>query len=336
MSDATFPDNRESGGPESAAENSNKAGNQIGAEIKWYRRKRVLIPLFFLFVLAVAVVIYWYNYVRGYVSTDDAFVDGDKITISARILGRIVQLGADEGDTVKAGQLLVSLDDTDLRAQEAQVIANLNYVRQSVNLARINLEKARDDFQRAAMQFKDNVITQEQYDHARIAQETAGAQLDVALAQVGNTEAQLDVVRTQLANTKIAASLPGVVAKRWVITGDVIQPGQPVFTIYNLDSIWVSAIFEETKLSSIRPGSPVEISVDAYPGRKFSGKVEMIGAAAASQFSLIPPNNASGNFTKVTQRVPIRILIDRQDIIDSLDHGPLLPGMSVEVKVKEE
>jgi membrane fusion protein (multidrug efflux system) len=122
-----------------------------------------------------------------------------------------------------------------------------------------------------------------------------------------------------------------VIARKWILEGDVVQPGQPIFTIFDMKNIWVTAQLEETQLAKIALGDQVEISIDAYPGRKFSGKVIQIGSNTASQFSLIPPNNASGNFTKVTQRVPIKISIEKRNA-----NVNLLPGMSVEVRVKEK
>ena len=131
----------------------------------------------------------------------------------------------------------------------------------------------------------------------------------------------------------IIASMNGVVAKRWVLAGDVVQPGQPIFTIYDVKNIWVTANLEETKLRHIHLNDPVQIDVDTYPGVKFSGKVFEIGNYTASEFSLIPPNNASGNFTKVTQRIPIKISIEDAPAQDG--SKPILrPGMSVEVSVK--
>jgi membrane fusion protein (multidrug efflux system) len=118
------------------------------------------------------------------------------------------------------------------------------------------------------------------------------------------------------------------------MAGDVVQPGQPIFSIYDLQHLWVTANFEETKLASIRLNDPVEISVDAYPDSHFEGRVIQLGANTASQFSLIPPNNASGNFTKVTQRVPVKISIEDKESSSHSRSSQLLPGMSVEVKVK--
>jgi membrane fusion protein (multidrug efflux system) len=299
-----------------------------------HRKKRVLIPAILLLIVAALVVFYWYHYLRGYVATDDAIIDSDALTISSKILGRIVALNADEGDSVKIGELLVQIDDSDLKAQEAQARAALDYVQQNVQLAKIALDRDRDDFDRASMQYNDRVITGEQYDHARKTLEMAQAQQAVAVSQVKASQAQLAVIETQLTNTQIFASASGIVARKWVVPGDIVQAGQPILTLYDLNEIWVTANFEETKLASIHPGDSVYISVDAFPGRKLIGKVELISAAAASQFSLIPPNNASGNFTKVTQRVPVRIALSN---IESSDPGGrllLLPGMSVEVKVR--
>ena len=113
------------------------------------------------------------------------------------------------------------------------------------------------------------------------------------------------------------------------MTGDVVQPGQPIFSVFDVDNAWITANFEETKLSELRVNELVEITVDAYPNYHFVGRIREIGANTAAEFSLIPPNNASGNFTKVTQRVPVKIAVENHP-----SSKPLLPGMSVEVRVK--
>jgi membrane fusion protein (multidrug efflux system) len=311
----------------------NHAATPSSPQKHFSRRKRIIIPTTIILLAAVVIASYWYLYRRGYVSTNDAFIAGDPVTASSKILGRVASLSAGEGDAVSEGQVLIRLDDTDLRAQEAQSQANLAYMRQTVPLAKIGLERAQADFDRAQAQYRDNVVTREQYDHARQALDLAKAQYSVAESQVGASQAQLGVVETQLRNTEILSPISGVVARKWIMPGDIVQPGQPIFTIYDLKNVWVTANFEETKLAAIAIGSPVRISVDAYPGREFSGKVLLIGAAAASQFSLIPPSNASGNFTKVTQRVPVRISIDQAGQAGATG-AALLPGMSVVVKVR--
>lgn len=316
---------------------SNPAQQSNLAKRRLIKKKRFVIPILLLLLAAILIAGYWYLYLRGYVSSNDAYIAGDPITVSSKVLGRVTQLTVDEGDTTKEGQLLVRLDDSDLRAQEAQAKAALEYTEKNVLLARVGSDRAKDDFDRASIQFGDKAITREQYDHARQALEMAQAQHKVALSQVNTSKAQLGVVETQLKNTRIFASVSGVVARKWLMPGDIAQPGQPIFTIYDLNNVWITANFEETKLASIHLGDPAQISVDTYPGREFKGSVLLVGAATASQFSLIPPSNASGNFTKVTQRVPVKISIDATNPRNAEEHSDrvsLLPGMSVEVKIR--
>lgn len=295
-----------------------------------YRKKRILIPLFIIIIIG-AIAWYWYLGQKGYVSTDDAFIDADKATISSKIPGRVISLKSDEGDTLRTGQILAALDTSDLKAQEQQYIAAVLNAKESITLAQVNLEKAKDDYDRAQNQYRDNIITKEQYDHSANALDAAQAEFNISLTKPGMYLAQQEVVKAQLRNSVIYSPIGGVIAKKWILEGDVVQPGQPIFTIFDMKNIWVTAQLEETLIGRIGLGVQVEISIDAYPGRKFSGKVIQIGSNTASQFSLIPPNNASGNFTKVTQRIPVKISIDKADF-----NADMLPGMSVEVRVKEK
>jgi len=189
--------------------------------------------------------------------------------------------------------------------------------------------KAKEDFDRAKSQYNDNIITKEQYDHTAKALDAAQAEYNISLTKPGLSKAQQEVITAQLKNGTIYSPIDGIIARKWALEGDIIQPGQPVYTIFDTKNIWITAEFEETRLGLIVPGDKVQIAVDAYPDKKFTGKVYQIGSNTASQFSLIPPNNASGNFTKVTQRVPVKILFDT-------NNAGLLPGMSVEVRVKEK
>ena len=311
-------------------------GDKAVNNVPFFRKKRIIIP-FLIILIAAAAAVYWYVGQLGYVSTDDAFVDGNKLSVSSKILGRITNLAVDESDTVKQGQLLVQLDSTDLKAQESQAKAMLSLDNESVTLAKVNVEKAEDDFNRAQRQYKDKIIPKEQFDHAQKALEAAKASYNIAVTKIGTAQAQLKVIKTELQNTWIYSPMDGVVAKRWVLTGDVVSPGQPIFTIYDLKNIWVTADLEETKLEPVHIGDTVSISVDAYPDQNFSGQVYQIGSNTASQFSLIPPSNAAGNFTKVTQRVPIKISIKPVTTNGQADPDQfikLLPGMSVEIKIK--
>lgn len=132
-------------------------------------------------------------------------------------------------------------------------------------------------------------------------------------------------------HTKIYAPRAGSIAKRWVVAGDVAKIGTPLFTLTDTQNIWITANLEETKLENIRSGDPVKIHIDAYPDKTFSGSVFVVRASAAAQFSLFPPDNATGNFTKVVQRVPIKIWLDIPKTKEALY---LYPGMSAEISVK--
>jgi membrane fusion protein (multidrug efflux system) len=298
-----------------------------------YRKRRVIIPLALLLAAALGGGWYWYVNFRGYVTSDDAYIDADRVSISSKMLGRIARLTVDEGDTVVAGQVLVTLDDSDLRAQHAQATAAFHLAQESVLLARVNLARAQDDYRRADQQFRTSVITKEQYDHAKSALDAAGAEVGIAVSRVAAAQAQVGVVQAQLDNTTIISPLKGNVAKRWVLQGDVVQPGQPVFTVYDRGRIWVIANLEETNMDVVRLGEDVGISVDGHPDRVFGGRVFQLGSSTAAQFSLIPPNNASGNFTKVTQRVPIKISIEERTPEKPVP-AILLPGMSVEIRIR--
>jgi membrane fusion protein, multidrug efflux system len=328
-------------------------------------RKKKNFKIYIPVVVVVAAVIvtgyFWYKDYTRYISSDDAFIEADRVSVSSKILGRITRLYFDEGDSVKAGELLAELDSTDLVAQKNQSVAltqqaiaskiqaeaRLAYDQESIKMQQINLEKAKDDYNRAQEQFKGNVIPKEQYDHMLKAFQSAQAQLDAAQSQlnvskamVGSAEAavksasaQVGVIESQLRNTRLYSPADGIIAKRWLLPGDITQAGQSIFSIYNDHKYWVEVNLEETKLGHIRSGQAAKFTVDAYPGVTFHGKVEYIGSNTASQFSLIPPNNASGNFTKITQRVEIKISIDSVDPGNDLKNYTFLAGMSVVVKI---
>jgi membrane fusion protein (multidrug efflux system) len=318
--------------PPAASSGNDKQDEDID-QVPLYRKKRVLIPFFVLIAALAFGAWYWYKNLRNFVSTDDAYVDANRVSISPKVLGRIVLLTVDEGDRVKQGDLLVRLDETDLRSQVDQAKASLVFAQDSLPLAKVNVDRASDDFARAELQFRGAVITKEQYVHAKQALEGAKAEYGMAVSKIAVAKAQLGVVETQLENMTLVAPFDGIVAKRWLLPGDVVQPGQPILTIYDTRLIWVTANLEETKLERVKLQDRVEINVDTYPGRSFWGKVGLIGDYTAAQFSLIPPNNASGNFTKVTQRVPLKIYLDGP-APGTRAADPLRPGMSVEIKIR--
>ena len=266
-----------------------------------------------------------------------------------------------EGDSVKQGQLLAELDSSDLLAQKQQVLAaklqtqagkaqaeaKYEYDVKNIDVLKINVERANEDYNRAKTQYSGGVITQEQFDHIKKALETAKAQsvaaqaqttvsktqIESAVTSVVSSQAQIDVINTQLKNTRLYAPVNGVVAKRWLLSGDIANPGQSIYTINNNSKFWVLVYLEETRLGKLQIGQNVKISIDMYPGITFTGKIFLIGSTTASQFSLIPASNASGNFTKVTQRVPLKISIDGTDKGGKITSFRLMTGISAVVKI---
>ncbi len=303
------------------------SGDQPIDDVPFFKRKRVLIPFGLLLIAAVAAVWLWYARQHTFVGTDDASIDSNRATISSRMLGRIVGLGADEGDSVNAGDTLVKLDDIDLKAQLMKAEASYRYLTRNVEISTVNKARALDDYERVEKQFKSRIIPQEQFSHADNARKLAEAQNDVATAQIATALAELAIVKAQLSNAVIVAPFSGVIAKRWVLTGDVVSPGQAIFSLFDKNHVWVTANYEETKLRKIKPGQNVAIRLDAFPGVMLSGKVLTIGRSTASQFSLIPAGNASGNFTKVTQRVPVKLSVEPVALVT------LLPGLSASVRI---
>ncbi|HVZ41223.1 MAG TPA: HlyD family secretion protein [Candidatus Kapabacteria bacterium] len=230
-------------------------------------------------------------------------------------------------------------------AEAALLVAEAN-----VKTAEVARTKAENDLARDRNLFKGNAITQQQLDATKTAFDAASAQLETARRQVGVTQAQIDVARAQLRTaetqvgqrqndvdyarlqlsyTRIAASRPGMISKKNVEVGQYVQAGQPLLAITEDTVTWVTANFKETDLERVRVGQPAEIVVDAYPGITFEGRVQSIAAATGAKFSLLPPDNATGNFVKVTQRIPVRIAFTKPP-----DPGhPLRPGMSVDVTI---
>ena len=325
------------------------------------RKLRVYIPVAIVTIAVMTGVWFWYKDYSRYITTDDAHVDADNVSVGSKILGRISSIYGNEGDLVKQGVLLADLDSSDMISQrnqsislKSQSLANLSQSeakyksdQKGIRVLEINLERATDDLNRAKIQSEGGVITNEQFDHIRKTHETAVAQLEAAKAQltvsksmittasaaVETAEAQINVLNTQLKNTRLFAPADGVIAKRWLLQGDVVQPGQSVFTMILSKNLWVVAYLEETNISEISLGQNVIFTIDAFSGIKFRGKVFMIGTSTASVFSLIPANNASGNFTKVTQRVPIRISIESADNKKDLSSFNILSGMSAVIKI---
>jgi len=313
-------------------------------------------------VIGLAATAYWYLYARNYESTDDAYVAGDLVTVMPQESGTVISIGADETDLVKAGQELVRLDDTDakiaLRDAEAQlartvrqvhtVYANRDELEAIVAQRRGELNKAQSDVDRRKDLVASGAVSSEELAHvrealnmARDALTAAEKNLAASAALVGRTDvtnnpdvqaAATQVQRAYLAlqRTRIAAPVTGYVAKRGVELGERIAPGTALLSIVPLDRLRVDANFKEVQLTDMRIGQKAEVTADVYGGRvKFNGTIEGMGMGTGSAFALLPAQNATGNWIKVVQRVPVRIALDQQQV---LAH-PLRIGLSTRVQV---
>jgi len=322
---------------------------------------RLYIPVTVVILMVVVGGIFWYRDYSRYFTTDDAHVESDVVSVSPKIMGRIKQIYVQEGDSVKAGMLLADLDSTDLYAQKlqaeaaeaqteaskTQAEAKLQLDEENLKVLEVTLSRAQEDYTRAKAQIAGEVITKEQFDHAKKTYETAQAQSDAAKSQlqvsrsqitsaqkaVESAKAQINVIKTQMGNTKLYAPINGIIAKRWLLGGDIVQPGQSIYTINNNSKFWIIVYLEETKVGNLRNGQDAKFDIDAFPEVTFTGKIFSIGTSTASQFSLIPASNASGNFTKVTQRVPIKISIDATETGEKISTFHFLSGMSSVVKI---
>jgi len=270
----------------------------------------------------------WFEYYKPYVRTNDALIDGFKVTVSSDISARITKLYVDEGDYVKAGDLIADMDDTIPQSQKIEAEAKILSLKASVMLEEFHFEKVRNDFERAVKGFEEGVTTAQQLDHAQKNFSIAKSKVEMTKADLEHAISQLGVIEAVLTHTKVWAHIDGKIVKRWVYEGDVMSAGQAMFSLYDLKDVWVLANLEETKMENVKIGDPVEIHVDAYPDKTFQGRIFVIKGAAASEFSLIPQDNATGNYTKVAQRVPLKITIEGSPGLY------LFPGMSAEVKIK--
>ncbi|RPE81322.1 efflux RND transporter periplasmic adaptor subunit [Vulcaniibacterium tengchongense] len=305
----------------------------------------------------------WYLLVgRWHEDTDDAYVQGNVVSIVPQTVGTVVGIDADDGMKVEAGQVLVRLDPNDAQVAYDQAVANLaNTVRQvrglfkavdagNADLAaqRVAVERARADLKRREGLVASGAVSAEELAHARneLAALEAGlraandnlarnrALIDATTVadqpQVAAAAAQLRQAYLNLQRTAIVAPVSGYVAKRQVQLGQRVQPGATLMTIVPLEQVWVEANFKETQLAKMRIGQPVEVRADLYGGAvEYTGKVASLGMGTGSAFSLLPPQNASGNWIKIVQRVPVRIELDPKQLAEH----PLRLGLSMRVDV---
>ena len=305
----------------------------------------------------------WHElYGRWNESTDDAYVNGNVVEITPLATGTVVSIGADDGDLVHEGQTLVSFDPSDalvgLQSAEANLartvrqvrglFSNVDGMKAQVAAQKSEVQKAQDNYSRRKSLAAGGAISQEELSHARddlssarSALRNAEQQLDTSRALVDNTAvvnhpdvmaaaAQLRQAYLAHARTTLIAPVTGYVAKRTVQLGQRVQPGTALMAVIPLNQLWIDANFKETQLHNMRIGQPVDIEADIYGSSvKYSGSVDSIGAGTGSAFALLPAQNATGNWIKIVQRVPVRIHINPEQLTEH----PLRVGLSTMVEV---
>ncbi|MFZ6746259.1 HlyD family efflux transporter periplasmic adaptor subunit [Undibacterium sp. JH2W] len=327
-------------------------------------KRRVLLIIITLIVL-VAVAAYaawWYTVGRNFEHTEDAYAAGNVVQVTSQVAGTVVAIHADDTDVVQAGKALVELDKTDAKvaveqaeAQLAQTVrevrvlfANNGSLQANVSLRSSEVERAKSDLARRTQLLSTGAVSAEELEHARNAVKTAEAALQAANEQLTSNRtltenttvtqhpnvlraaARVRETLLALSRTSLPAPMNGFVAKRAVQVGQRIAPGAPLLSIVPLNTLWVDANFKEVQLAHMRIGQEVELHSDLFGSDiTYHGKVLGMSAGTGSAFALLPAQNASGNWIKVVQRVPVRISLDPKE----LEAHPLRIGVSMQVKV---
>lgn len=340
----------------------NNAETELAAEQKTKRKKAFGIFFFILIITTALTALYWFFFLKDYQSTEDAYVNGNQIMISSQVAGNVRQINAENMDFVHAGDVLLELDDTDYQLSFSQAqntlasavrqISQLGYtVKQleaTVQANQTALTKAQGDLARREQLGKSGAIDKESLQHTREAVMTAEANLKAVKNQLAANKSLLMNVPLKeqpeiqkaissvkqawlnLQRTKITSPVDGYVARRSTQVGQKVAVGSALMAVIANDPMWVDANFKETQLKNMRIGQPVKLSFDLYGHDvKFDGKIEGIEMGTGSAFSLLPAQNATGNWIKVVQRVPVRISLDPQQIT----RYPLRIGLSTLVEV---
>lgn len=326
------------------------------------RKKGLSIFILLLIVSGILAAFYWLFFLKDIESTEDAYVGGNQIMVSGQVAGNVAKINVDNMDKVRAGDILIELDDTNAKLSFEQAQSNLaNAVRQikqleftvqqlqaAVNANEITLAQAQGNLNRRVQLEKSGAIDQESFQHAKEAVALAKANLNssqnqlaanqaLLLArplmqqpQIQNAVAALKQAWLNLQRTQIKSPIDGYVARRSAQVGQAVSVGSPLMAVISTEQMWLDANFKETQLTDMRLGQPAEVHFDLYGKDKvFHGTVVGIDIGTGSAFSLLPSQNASGNWIKVVQRIPVRIQLDAQQIAEN----PLRIGLSATVKV---
>ena len=320
------------------------------------------ISLAFILLVAAAIVVAGYRYwkhAQVHPNTDDAYVSGDIFAIASRIQGTLLTVEVGENQPVKQGQVMATLDPRDYDVQIEQARAAIEEARSALATSRAQiaqarakvdadasrLELARINLQRFSELYRRNSIPKQRYDDAVTAEQIASADVAASQKALAAVEANLNVAEqrikvqeVRLANAELTRSyctitspIEGFVSKKSAQVGQVVAPGQPLCAVVPLEGkhIWVEANFKETELRRIRVGQPATFHTDVNPDRTYTGWVESLSAGTGAAFSLLPPENATGNWVKIVQRLPVRIAIDPASNADR----SLRLGLSIKVEV---
>jgi len=273
---------------------------------------RMLLLGFIAFVCVGSLI--WWVVSRYYVSTDNAYVNANVVQISARVTGSVTALPVRDNQQVKAGDLLFALDPAVFQANFSNAEAQVDRAKAELSIAGITAERTKALVQKHVASTQEGDIAQ--------------AKLKSAEANLAVAEARMTSAHLQLQYTRIVAPVSGWISRLSLRIGDVVTATQPVFALVSNEGFWVDANFRETELAAILVGQTVTVHVDMYPGHAFRGEVESISSGTGAVFSLLPPENATGNWVKVTQRVPVKIRI-----LDPDPEFPLRIGSSATVSI---
>jgi len=326
------------------------------------RRQRLIAVSVLLALLLIAYGVWWAIYARHFEDTDDAYVAGNVVQVTPQVSGTVVAIHADDTELVEAGKPLVDLDHSDakvaLEQAEAQLAQTVREVRTLfVNNGALNaavtqrvadVAKARDDLARRQELSGTGAVAKEDLEHARTALIAAESALQAARDQLTSNQAltdgttvaqhpnvqraatQVQAAYLALSRNTLLAPITGYIAKRSVQVGQRVAPGTPLLSVVPLNALWVDANFKEVQVAKMRIGQPVELYSDVYGSSiKYHGKVAGLSAGTGAAFALLPTQNASGNWIKVVQRIPVRITLDPKD----LEAHPLRVGLSMQVEV---
>ena len=264
---------------------------------------------------ALILVLWFIHQSLCYVSTDDAFVEGHVVPISAKVTAHVTKVLVEDNQEVKTGDLLIELDPNDYTVKARMAKADLQ-------AAEAEAEKAHTDAGRYKQLNTQDEVSKQQLDMAVL-------RTQIADAKTASAKARLEQADLDVSYTKIFAPIDGHVTKKSVELGQLVQAGQPLLAIVSKGK-WVIANFKETQLTRMKPGQEVEIKIDTYPHKTFKGHVDSIQRGTGARFSLLPPENATGNYVKVVQRVPVKIVFEEPPD----KKYPLALGMSAVPKVK--